>query len=488
MSTNFHCAMATQNGAATGTINQSLVMGHTAQGIEIRATLLRLTRYFAVCEIYNPGLVLRTSEALDQFKVVFQDRTIYSGRAVIHNLVDAGVMIVCELKLDENSWMDLEFKPGPAHNGLLSDEYKNFIGEWQQRYNVLPEFKVAIADMQSFLFDLRLWLDQVELNVRSQPSGSREEFERQVLQSLREPVLPSLQLLFERFENVAAKIEKEHQPSHAIYAKRQLHPVVLCAPFMYRTFQKPLGYAGDYEMVNMMAQDSFQGGSMFAKVLNTFFLSTPPVIAHRNRIARLTQLLDEETSRVERQGRTARVLNLGCGPALEVQNFLQQSRFSQRAEITLLDFNDETVAHTEHVLRQIKRRGNQNTSIRVLKKSVTQFLKENSRTVSQAGAGGYDFVYCAGLFDYMTNPVCEKLLSLFYDLAAPDGLVAITNVDSHNPSRGWMEYVVDWHLLYRDSREMTTLIPQQIPQDALRIVAESSGVNNFVEIRKPNHG
>ena len=45
-----------------------------------------------------------------------------------------------------------------------------------------------------------------------------------------------------------------HGP-HEAYLRRHLHPLLLCSPFAYRTYQKPLGYAGDYEMVNMIVRD-----------------------------------------------------------------------------------------------------------------------------------------------------------------------------------------------------------------------------------------
>jgi len=486
--------MDTRNGevnsvhhTASGEARDLLVVGQTSQGVEIHATLVRLTRYLAVFEIYNPGLVLRTSEVFSDFKILFRDRAIYAGRAVVRTLVDTGLMIICEASLNANSWMDLEFNSEALWNGKLGDEFSGFMQEWQKLYKVMPEFKIVVADMQSFLSDLRLWLEQVELNVRSQPAGNREEFERNVLQKLRASVLSALDSLFERFEHVATKIEKELQPAHAIYAKRQLHPLVLCAPFMYRTFQKPLGYAGDYEMVNMMVRDAFQGGSAFARMLNLYFLNTPPVVAHRNRLDYLAELLVRETNRVARRGGIAKVLNLGSGPAVEVQAFLAESPSNLNAEFTLLDFNDETVRHAEQALNHIKGKHHRNVQTRVIKKSVHQLLKEHSKSVSKLGNRSYDFVYCAGLFDYLSDHVCETLLSIFYDLVAPGGLTVVTNVDPHNPSRGWMEYVVDWHLFYRNSQEVANLVPKQIPPDATRIIAEPTGVNTFVEIRKPEH-
>ena len=60
-----------QNGAANRELKDSLVTGLTSQGAEIRASLLRLTRFTAVFEIYNPGFILRASEVLSDFCLLY---------------------------------------------------------------------------------------------------------------------------------------------------------------------------------------------------------------------------------------------------------------------------------------------------------------------------------------------------------------------------------------------------------------------------------
>jgi extracellular factor (EF) 3-hydroxypalmitic acid methyl ester biosynthesis protein len=474
---------ATAPATATPGGKENQVTFQTVEGVELRGVPIRVTRYAVVFELYDPGVAIRLSEALEKFEIILQGRTVYSSRVVVQNVVDAGMKVVCEVMLNESSWTDLNLGLALEREGGLAKEFKTFLKEWQKVYKVLPEFKIAVADLQAFLYDLRLWLEQVELGVRLQPADRRAECEHRVLQTLQEPILSALVPAFEKFEALTSKIEKEAQPVHSLYAKHRLHPLVLCAPFMHRTFQKPLGYAGDYEMVSMMTRSPFQGGSIFAKILNTFFLNTPPVVAHRNRIDHLTQTLDFETQRAARRGRRARVFNLGCGPAVEVQRFLTHSPLNQNIEFTLLDFNDETVAYTQRTLDQIKQKNSSASTLRVIKKSVVQLLKENSRF----GRGSYDLVYCAGLFDYLTADVCAKLVDLFYELAAPGGLVLVSNVDASNPSRGWMEYVVDWNLIHRDAQQMAALLPGRVSKDAIRIVAEPTSVNIFAEIRKPEN-
>jgi extracellular factor (EF) 3-hydroxypalmitic acid methyl ester biosynthesis protein len=479
--------MGTQNGE----LKDSLIIAHSSQGVEIHASLLRLTRYLAVFEIYNPALVLRLSEVLDQFRIVIRDRTIYSGKGVICGLIDAGVALVCEVTLDEGSWRDVEFTAQMVANGRLREEFADFMHQWQKLYRVLPAFKVVMADMQSFFSDLRLWLEQVEVEIRSSPSADRIQLERDVVDKLAEPVVRSIDVFVEQFEAIAARLEPELQPVHRGYLRRQLHPLVLSSPFAYRAFHKPLGFAGDYEVVEMMLRSPHEGSTLFAKILNVWLLGQAPAQAHRNRVARLHHRLLEEAGRAQRHGRAARVFNLGCGPAAEVKQFLRDRDVAERTELTLLDFNEETLQHLRRTLDEVKKAHGCRASVQLVRKSVQQLLKEWGKPTAQAKQQQYDFVYCAGLFDYVSSQVCKRLMNVFYDMLAPGGLLLATNVsdimNSSRPFRYSMEYFLDWHLIYRDRRALAALAPDRAPPEGAALIAEDCGVDLFIEVRKPEH-
>ena len=465
----------------------SFIICRNSQGAEVRGTLHRLTRYLGVFEVYNPYSIVQLSEVLHDFRIMMNERVVYSGRAVIANLVNTGIMLICEASLADEGWIDIDvLTPSQNKDRLLAD-FAEFLLETEKTYRVIPDFKLVVADMHTMLSDLRRWLEQVELGVRSLPTGDRLEAERTTLKQLENPILPALTPLLERLEDTARGIPEDQQPVHRSYIKRQLHPLVLCSPFIYRIFQKPLGYAGDYEMVSMMLRDPYEGSSMFAKMINRVILSIPPVVAHRNRIVYLTERLHEETGRLASQGKVARIFNLGCGPAQEVQNFLIKDDLSDNADFLLLDFNDETLTNTTRVLEDLRTRHRRRTGLKLIKRSVHQVLKESSKAGAGFEVGGYDFVYCAGLFDYLSDRICRRLLQVFYDLVAPGGLLVATNVDISNPSRVWMEYVVDWHLVYRDKEQFAKLAPEDAPPGSFVVKADPTGVNIYLEVRKPAH-
>ncbi len=471
-------------------VKESLVAFQTADGLELRGIPTRVTRHEAVFELYNPGVTPRFSEVLSEFKIVLRDRTIYSGRAIVHNVVDAGLNVVCEATLNEAHWMDVDLGLLSQGDGRLAEEFETFLEEWQKLYQVLPEFKVVIADMQTFLADLQIWLAQIELGIRSSPARDRLEMEQHVARQLGQSIVPAFDAMHERLEAISGQIAEDLRPVHRSFSKRQLHPLMLCSPFAYRAYHKPLGYAGDYEMVNMIVRDPHEGASLFAKMVNLWFLSQWPSKAHRNRLAYLTDRLQSETLRVTGTNqRKARVFDFACGPAVEVQRFLRDYPSSDHAELTLADFNRETIEHANKAVEDIKRQFGRKTSLQFQKKSVLQMLKEGQKPVVRGADRNheYDFIYCTGLFDYLSDHTCRQLMNIFYDRLAPGGLLVVTNVDDYKPFRHMLEFVLDWHLIYRDAKKSATLVPERVPADAKRVVEDATGVNVFVEVRKPSH-
>jgi len=467
--------------AQTGA-RDSIIVCRTSQGYEVRATPLRITRHVVAFEVYNPYSILQLSELLQEFKIIVNDRLLYSGRATVSNLVNTGVMLVCEATLDE-AWLDVDLFALVTEPKKLQADFSDFIQEWEKIHAILPQYKIVLADMQNYFVDLRRWLDQVELGIRSSPSRDHAKIEQEVIQELIPNILPSINSLFARFEEAADQVATDLLPFHRTYAKRQLHAHLLCSPFAYRTYHKPLGYAGDYEMVNMIVRDPLEGSSLFSKSVNLWFLSQAPAKAHRNRIKYLTRLLSTETRRSAHNGEPARILNLGCGPAVEIQKFMTQDEISDNASFTLLDFNDETIQHTRKILEDVKGKFRRKTRLEIIKKSVHQVLKEevNSPVYRQK----YHLVYCAGVFDYLSDRICKRLMSIFYDMLEPGGLIVATNVDSSNPSRNGMEYLLEWHLIHRDAAQLNNLVPDRAPLGSALVSREETGVNIYLEIRKP---
>jgi len=476
---------AAQSAAPPHAVKESRVTFKTADGVKLSGTLVRMLRHAVVFELYSPNVTPRLSEALDDFKIILQEREIYFGRAVIRNVVNAQTKVVCETTLNEMDWIDLDFALLAENTSQFGSVYKKFLKEWQKLYRVLPEFKVVVADMQTFLTDLRLWLDKLEVGIRAFSPPLSRQLEREAAHNLADPVCESIDTFIGRFESIAAKLDEDSKWPHQTYIRRKLHPLLLCSPFLNRTFTKPLGYAGDYEMVNMIIRDPLQGDSLYAKIVNFWFLQQPPAKAHRNRIEYLANNIVMTVARTTVEGRSAKFLNLGCGPAQEVQKILRECHLADYTEFTLMDFSPETLANTEAILGRIVQERELKTEIQIVNKSVNQILKEAAKQTKLRAHQQFDLVYCAGLFDYLTDPVCRELTKALYNYVSPGGMLITTNVDASNPRRLTMDYVMEWHLIYRHQSELMALKPEGISEDLCRVRSDDTGVNIYFEAQKP---
>lgn len=467
----------------------NLVMFRNSQAAEGRGTLIHLTRNLVVFEIYNPYSIVQLSEVLQDLRIMRGERAIYTGRAVVSNLVATGLMVLVSATLVD-AWSDLEgMAPGPK----LREEVQGFVREWEAGHSIRPPYQLAVSNIRGFLGELSRWLEQVEVSAGTADRSAPETLQREFTLEVEAGIGQKLVELFTVFEREAAQIGPEESIGHKAFARREVHPLTLISPFVHRTFSKPLGYAGDYEMVNMILRDPLEGPNAYARIMNAFVLRSDGAQAHRNRIDKLVGYLGAEVRRLHGLGRPLRVLNIGCGPAGEIQRFIRTDTLADRCEFHLLDFNQETLDCAKTKIGEAIRDSGRRPRVEFYHRSVHELLKDAARGAikgegadpeesNEAGLPTVDLVYCAGLFDYLSDRICKRLLQLFYGRVAPGGMVVATNVHPRNSVRYFLEHILEWHLIYRTEAEMASLAP-----DASRhvVTADETGVNVFLEIRRP---
>jgi extracellular factor (EF) 3-hydroxypalmitic acid methyl ester biosynthesis protein len=466
--------------------SKGCVVGFTTRdGVEMRAAILRLARYAVAFEFCNPAVGLRASEVLDKFKIVIDGRMVYSGRAVVGGLIDAGGRIICEVKLDDlGAETDFFLQPSGAAPDV-EQSYARFFRQWQKHYRISQEFKVQVMDIQAFLVATRQWLEQVEFDLDLSRDSRQPEQKFEALETIARRVISAFNAQHERFEELAYAVPEEHYGAHQEFVRRQWQPLFLCSPFGQRTFYKPLGYAGDYEMMNMIHRNQPEGGSLYEKLIHFLLVSQWPAQSVRNRVAHLKNHLLQETARVVRAGRRARILNVGCGPAREVQEFWKETPLANEADFVLLDFNEETLGYVRDQINQAKNQFSRQTGAETRRISVHQLLRQNAQQEQFGSEPGYDLIYCGGLFDYLSKPTCQSLMNLFYGWLRPGGTVIVANMNDSKPFRNFIEFVLDWQLIYRDSGKMLALVPERV-RDAARVITEPTSVNLFLHLGKPD--
>jgi len=439
----------------------------------------------AIFEVYNPFSILQLSEVLNDFRIVLGERTLYAGRGVVSSLVNTGIMLVCEVTLVD-AWNAIDVLSIMMDKELVRGEVKRFVSDLRRHNEILPEFKILTSDFQGFLSELSLWLKQMEISVVQSAPQNAEQLHLEIVESVVEPLRPVAGEFLETLEVLAGRIPPEQASIHKAYIRRDVHPLTLCSRFVHRTFTKPLGYAGDYEMINMLLERPYEGRTLFAKTVNKLLLEAAPAEAHRNRISILKQLLEQESARAQANSRSLEVLNIGCGPAKEVRDVIVSSPTLDLCRMTLMDFSKEALEFARARAVEQKQLSGSKIELEFVAKSIDELLRESinvAKGLKNLGQKRYDLVYCAGLFDYLTDSVCRRLIALFYDWLTPGGLLCVTNIHPSNPQRHLMEYLLEWNVIHRTERELENL---GTPDGEKEVIADQTGVNIFLNIRKNN--
>jgi len=468
---------STEDPAALTNCMDAVVTFVNGRGETERGTLISCGRSKLVMEVYNPDSVTQVSEVLRGLTVRSGTQVAYSGDVTVISLLNAGPMLVVSAALT-GEWRDFAMSRGsPAE---ASESARRFVHQWNRHFHVRKEFQLLISEIHAFLRETRRWANQIDLSAVLPREDNGTRIKADVFDELAQPILHQLQGYLAWYESECRHIAPEHQEQHRHFAQSTLHPLLLQSPFVYRAFNKPLGYAGDYEIVNQILGDPRCGDGAYAQIINAAFLAEPVAQAHRNRVRILEELLQRHAQQVSAQGRALKVLNIGCGPAAEIQRFVAAG--GAPAEFTLVDFSQAALQHAQERIEAASPRDSA-TRLTYVNASVQDLLRRgDSRDGPMAGVPwDFDLVYCAGLFDYLPDKVCARLLRHLDSRLRPGGTVVATNVHASDPNRLMIEHLLEWHLIRRNELQLERLRPARTARTSL--YTDETGVNVFVEFR-----
>lgn len=453
-----------------------VVTFRNSQGESARGTLTSLQRRSLVMEIYNPYSIVQVSEVLGELTIRSGDRIIYKGKAVVVSLLNTGLMAVVSVALIDE-WSDLNAIRGDVRQ--VREEAARFVADWESRFKIKQSYQVTISEFRAFLSETARWIDQADM-VDSLPRDAGGRLSDAVFEAIAEPLMIKGKAFLVRLEDEASRLPEEDSLLHRAYAQTALHPLLLRAPFVYRTFAKPLGYAGDYEMVNQILGDPRQGSTTYIQLINAMFLKAAVAVAHRNRIDILVDFLKKAALNAAAQERVIRVLNVGCGPGVEIQKLIAAGVDLSRLKFTLIDFSLETLRYTQQKIEEVATAHGVKVDVSYVQESVHELLKRATRDTAPPDGQGFDTIYCAGLFDYLSDKVCSRLIRYFMSRSNPGAQLLVTNVHSDNPERYGMEHLLEWHLIYRNEAQMRSVLEEV---DApVTLYTDPTGVNIFAEL------
>jgi hypothetical protein len=346
------------------------------------------------------------------------------------------------------------------------------------RISTVPlAFKKLIYELKDWFQKLKESVDDLEKQIPVEHSKDAEEFRMTIIANISDYLGQVLPKVYSEIPFLVKGLDKDLLQVATDFAREQLSVYVYGAPFAARSFYKPRGYAGDFEMMNFLYRDEAAGRTLYDQCVHKYFIDEPAGEAVKNRGQYLLEKITDAVSS-HKTSEPLKILSVASGPAMEQQLFLENGKscFGRNVEFTCLDQDEESLKHAQKQILSIDR----------FVKSGFTFKFTNMAIRNVIGRGlpenDYDVIYSAGLFDYLTEPVAQMAAQKMLASMKKGGKLIIGNFSKDNPSIPFMEFVLDWHLIYRSKEDLERMFKGF--GSKVTVETEPLGVNLFVVIEK----
>jgi CRP-like cAMP-binding protein/SAM-dependent methyltransferase len=326
-----------------------------------------------------------------------------------------------------------------------------------------PKVNQLVETFKADFFDLSIRLQQV-------PEGSPAE-----------PFQERCQIILDHFNSELEDLRRSIE-GHELegpfwgYIFKEIFPYFMRSRFAERAYYKPKGYAGDFRMMEMIYTNRPQGDGRLGGLVDQWCLNTSAARAVRGRRSLLKKLLEQEAALRASRRETMRILNLACGSCRELFDFLGEKTDPAPVEAICLDADPEALEFTHQKVDVFSHRA----VIRFMQTDVLRWVLGRDKHPF----GPLDFIYSAGLTDYLEDPLFQALARRAYEYLKPGGVFVAGNFGPGNPNRAFMDHLLQWKLIHRDPERLRILLADTPFNAEVEVYSEPEGVNHFLIARK----
>ena len=210
-----------------------------------------------------------------------------------------------------------------------------------------------------------------------------------------------------------------------------LHSLLLQDPFTAHSASRPRGYPGDAGLIDLIYDMQSPGGvsDLGREIFDvTIKFQAPEGVRQRR--------LHAETVVANAWQQGQRILVLAGGHFREADPLIG----NDLSAITLVD---------QDPLSLDRVRSKHGNAITLVEANVFHYLRRAIKTGQQ-----FDLIYTLGLTDYLDTRSMQLLHKLMKACLALHGTMLLANFVPGHLGAGWMDAVMDWHLIYRDEAEL----------------------------------
>jgi len=240
-------------------------------------------------------------------------------------------------------------------------------------------------------------------------------------------------------------------------------------PLSARAYARPRGYQGDAELLDLIYTGDYRPLSAvpvteLGDAIFRYTIQCKAPKAVRIRRDFLVTQIDEVCESIP----SAHILSVACGHLREAElsDSVQSRAFGR---FVALDQDPDSLKVVTQTCGAL--------GVEAVRGSVKTLL--SGSLVSDK----FDFIYTAGLYDYLEQRLAQRLTEKLFEMLRPRGRLLIANYLPDLEDVGYMETYADWRLIYRDAAAMRRLTETiAAPIASVRIFPDTSQTVVYLEL------
>lgn len=226
-------------------------------------------------------------------------------------------------------------------------------------------------------------------------------------------------------------------------------------PITRWSFEKPRGYSGDAQLLDLIyghesGDEMIASATPMGKAINDFTKVQPAASAVRERRDLLARYVDEVAAA---RGEDTEILTVASGHLREAE-FSQSLKGGKIKRWVALDQDPLSVG--------LVARDFHGQCVEAIDGSVKGLLG------GIYNLGTFDFVYSAGLYDYLPRAVAVRLTRKCVQMLKPGGRFLFANFADDVPDDGYMETFMNWALLLRSEDDMWDIVNASVDRNSVK--------------------
>lgn len=321
---------------------------------------------------------------------------------------------------------------------------------------MISEFRLLNPEFVQLAFDLRIFLSNFKkkcevFDLINESQNKQIEF----IERNKQLLFSKLDEHFKKTWQIIKSFNKEEYEIHQRYYQKMLHPLLKDPVETNRIVcDKPLGYAGDYFIINYFYNfhNQYIGSSTYEKLINFYTCNIPIALSVVERKNFLKRIILEVINKKE----NSKILSVGCGATKELIELLEEEKITRKVYFDCLDFEKRALEFVKKEVEKIEEAKKKEIQLRLIHRNILNLMKDDELKDLYKD---YDLIYSTGVFDYLSSRIAKRIIEKLYKLLKKEGRLLITNVRKEEENhRSYYETLGEWNLYYRDKREIVNWV------------------------------